>query len=122
METQEFRIPSQNPADSFVFGATEQTDISLEGIEIYCGMQNVTFDGAARYRVAGCKFFGAGIWGVRAVNAGIGLEEQCEYAANANDGSAPGNGAAEPLHITVIDAWNHDNGDEGHSLHQHCRG
>ena len=122
METQEFRIPSQNPADSFVFGATEQTDISLEGIEIYCGMQNVTFDGAARYRVAGCKFFGAGIWGVRAVNAGIGLEEQCEYAANANDGSAPGNGAAASLHITVIDAWSHDNGDEGHSLHQHCRG
>ena len=119
---QEFRIPSQNPADSFVFGATEQTDVSLEGIEIYCGMQNVTFDGAGRYRVAGCKFFGAGSWGVRAVNAGIGIEEECEYAANANDGSAPGNGAAEPLHITVIDAWSHDNGDEGHSLHQHCRG
>lgn len=120
--TQEFRIPSQNPADSFVSGATDQTDITLEGIEVYCGMNNVDFTGAGKYRVAGCKFFGAGNSGILAVNALIGIEEECEYAANANDGSSPVNGAEEPLHITVIDAWSHDNGDEGHSLHQHCRG
>lgn len=119
---QEFRIPSQDPADSFVFGATGQTDVSLEGIEVYFGMNNANFTGAGRYRAAGCMFFGAGNWGIVAVNARIGLEEECEYAANANDGSAATNYPAEPMSVTVLNAWSHDNGDEGHSPHVNCRG
>ena len=120
--SQEFRIPSQDSADSFVFGATDQTDISLEGIEVYFGMNNVNFNGAGKYRVAGCKFFGAGNSGILAINARVGNEEECDYAANANDGSSPVNSATDALHVTVINAWSHDNGDEGHSIHQHCRG
>ena len=119
---QEFRIPSQDPADSFVFGATGQTDVSLEGIEVYFGMNNADFTGAGRYRAAGCKFFGAGNSGILADNARIGLEEDCEYAANANDGSSPSNYVPEPLSVTVLNAWSHDNGDEGHSPHVNCRG
>lgn len=119
---QEFRIPSQTAGESFVFGATAQCDITLEGIEIYCGVNDVDLSGAAAYRVAGCKFFGAGNSGILAVNVPVGIEEGCEYAANANDGSSPVNGAPTVEQITVIDAWSHDNGDEGHSIHQNCRG
>ena len=93
----------------------------MEGIEIYGGVNNVDVSGAAGYRVAGCIFFGAGNSGILAVNVPIGIEEKCEYAANANDGSSPVNGAPTGEQITVIDAWSHDNGDEGHSIHQNCR-
>ena len=52
----------------------------------------------------------------------VGIEEECEYAANANDGSSPVNNAPTLEQITVINAWSHDNGDEGHSIHENCRG
>ena len=119
---QEFRIPSQLVNESFVFNAKPQSEITLQGIEILCGHEDADLSGAGSYRVSGCKFFGAGNSGILAINVPRGIEERCEYAANANDGCAPVNYGVEPARITVIDPWSHDNGDEGHSVHVNCSG
>ena len=119
---QEFRIPSQAANDSLVFGAGPQCEITLRGIEIYFACNGADVSYAARYLASGCKFFGSGNSGILAVNNTVGIEEGCEYAANANDGCSPGNYVSPPSLITVIDPWSHDNGDEGHSLHGQCRG
>jgi hypothetical protein len=119
---QEFRIPSQNPDECFVYGATPACELTVVGIEVYFGHHDLNVSGAGSYRVAGCKFFGAGNSGILAVGVPVGIEEECEYAANANDGSSPVNEAAAVSHTTVLNAWSHDNGDEGHSIHERCRG
>ena len=119
---QEFRIPSQSESESFVFGATSQCDITVEGIEVYFGLQNLNFTRADRYTVRGCKLFGAGFIGILAKEARFGLEEHCEYAANADDGVSCFNGSSTPFQVTVLDAWSHDNGDEGHSIHNNSSG
>ena len=119
---QEFRIPSQAADDCVVFGAGPQCDITLRGIEVYFACNGADVSGAASYCATGCKFFGSGNSGIRTGGASVGIEEKCEYAANANDGCSPQNYGPSPSPITVIDAWSHDNGDEGHSLHGNCRG
>lgn len=119
---QEFRIPSQAPNDGVVFGAGPQCEITLRGIEVYFACNGADVSNATSYLVSGCKFFGSGNSGILAGQVAVGIEELCEYAANANDGCSPVNSGNPPSLITVIDPWSHDNGDEGHSLHGQCRG
>ena len=119
---QEFRIPSQAPNDSVVFGAGPQAEITLRGIDVYFASNGANVSNAASYVVSGCSFFGSGNSGILAQQNATGIEERCEYAANANDGCSPVNYTSVPSLITVIDPWSHDNGDEGHSLHGQCRG
>ena len=118
---QEFRIPSQLPQESVVFGATRDTHITLKGIETYFALNGADFSGAGSYVAKGCKFACSGNSGIVSTDVPFGIEEGCEYAANANDGSSPGSGR-ELDRVTVLDVWSHDNGDEGHSLHELCRG
>lgn len=94
----------------------------MQGIDVFFAFNGADVSHAASYRVSGCRLFGSGNSGILTDGNITGIEEYCEYAANANDGGSPVNGGGVSSLITVIDPWSHDNGDEGHSLHGNCRG
>ena len=104
---------------SFIFGGSNSEAITVENVQVYFGENAFELNSVANYTVRRCLAFGSsrvGIW--TSGGTTIGLEEDCEYAASCADGggqsfSYPG----ASLSLTVINAWAHDNGDQGHSAH-----
>lgn len=114
----DYWIPSQTSLQSFVFGGTGSTDVVVEGVHVFFGRDNLNFSYCRSYVARACQLFGASDEGITANPMVRGLEENNEYAANANDGSGPANYFASWASLEVVDPWAHDNGDEGHSIHR----
>ena len=112
-------IPSQTAQQSLVYGGTPATDITVDGIQVYFGRDNLSFNLCRSYIVRSCQLFGASNEGLATDFFARGYEENNEYAANGNDGSGPGNYSLPWSSLIVVDPWTHDNGDEGHSIHTH---
>lgn len=119
----DFWIPSQNNLNCFCISGTNKTNLTVQDISVYFGNNNFNFDYLSSYKAIGCVAFGAGNEGMYGSNMGLGEEILCEYAACANDGGG-GQAYTPNVHsrFIVTDAWAHDNGDEGHSLHSNCYG
>ena len=114
----DYWIPSQTALQSMVFGGTAATDVAVEGVQVFFGRENLDLSACRSYVVRSCLLYGASNEGLAANSFGRGLEDNNEYAANANDGSGPSTYGLPWSSLTVIDAWAHDNGDEGHSIHR----
>lgn len=113
----DYWIPSQVALQSMVFGGTASADVAVEGVQVFFGRENLDLSFCRSYIVRSCLLFGASDEGIAANSFGRGLEEDNEYAANANDGSGPSTYDPQWSELIVVDAWAHDNGDEGHSIH-----
>lgn len=110
-------LPSQVTNQSFVYGGTAATDVTVKGIEVYYGVNNFDFSGCGRWALINSVAFGAYNEGILATNAGPGYVQGSELAANGNDGTGPYNTNSIWCDVVENDLWTHDNGDEGSSMH-----
>ena len=112
---------------SGVLGGASATDISIQGIESWYGDTGFNFNNCGSYEAVDCLAFGARDNGI-AGDMSTGVEIRCESAANGNDGSNAHHQTTTLEDTTrnavflKIDAWCHDNYDDGDSLHERCQG
>jgi len=114
----DYWIPNQSTA-AFVKSGTAATNLTLSGVNVFFGKNGVDMSGCGTYTLTDCLFYGSANEGVLYNGVSCaGLETDCEYAANANDGRGVTCAVAgTPIISTVTRPWCHDNGDEGVSDH-----
>jgi hypothetical protein len=114
----DYWIPNQSSA-AFVKGGTAITKISVSGVNVFFANNGMDVSGCKTYTLTDCLLYGNAAAGVLYNSTSCtGVETDCEYAANANDGrGVTCANAGAPITSTVTRPWVHDNGDEGVSDH-----
>lgn len=119
----EYWLPETGNNSSFCSSGTYNTDISLYGIESYFSTDGFNLKGVYSFNIERCVGYGNYNGGMIVDSAQKGVESFCEFAANGNDGVDATSTSSlfkkyPGISYTVNECWSHDNGDEGHSIHQ----
>ena len=122
----EYRVPNVTDA-SGVSGGSGFEDVKVENISVwYGGSFGWDARNLANWEANNCAAFCGQSMGFGRDETRIAIERLCESAGNVVDGFNAHRYATNPTHEQVtslcFDAWSHDNGDDGDSLHEDCLG